>query len=158
MELFASPHNVDHVFEMDNALRFFADGGKTPQRLRHPGRHGDYHALAFDPDNPAYLLLGTDGGIYESWDDSASWRFVQNLPVTQFYKLAVDYDTPFYNIYGGTQDNSTQGGPSRTDNITGIRNQRLVYHGIRGRPSTGRGLQQPRHRLFRMAAGQPGTF
>ena len=42
--------------------------------------------------------------------------------MTQFYKVAVDYDEPFYNVYGGTQDNNTQGGPSRTDNVNGIRN------------------------------------
>jgi photosystem II stability/assembly factor-like uncharacterized protein len=121
-ELFASPHEADHVYEMDNSLRLSRDGGATIERLRHPGRHGDTHALAFDPDDPAYLLLGTDGGLYESWDRGETWRFIENLPVTQFYKLAVDYDKPFYNVYGGTQDNSTQGGPSRTDNLHGIRN------------------------------------
>jgi len=65
--------------------------------------------------------VGSDGGLYESWDLGQHWKFVTNLPVTQFYKLAVDNDLPFYNIYGGTQDNNTQGGPSRTDNTSGIR-------------------------------------
>jgi hypothetical protein len=68
------------------------------------------------------MLIGTDGGIYESFDDSASWKFVGNLPLTQFYKLAVDDAEPFYNIYGGTQDNNTQGGPSRTFKRSGISN------------------------------------
>jgi hypothetical protein len=67
-------------------------------------------------------MYGTDGGLYESFDLGKTFRFVANLPVTQFYKVAVDYDVPFYNLYGGTQDNNTQGGPSRTDNIHGIRN------------------------------------
>jgi hypothetical protein len=78
--------------------------------------------MAFDPDDPDYLMYGTDGGVYESFDLGKTFRFVSNLPVTQFYKVAVDYDEPFYNLYGGTQDNNTQGGPSRTDNVNGIRN------------------------------------
>jgi photosystem II stability/assembly factor-like uncharacterized protein len=123
IELFASPHNVDHVYEMDNTLRFTDDGGATLQRLQTNAVHSDFHALAFDTGNPDYLLHGTDGGLYESWDGGQTHRFIDNLPVTQFYKVAVDYDLPFYNLYGGTQDNTTQGGPSRTDNVHGIRNQ-----------------------------------
>ncbi len=67
-------------------------------------------------------MIGTDGGVYESFDDTKSWKFVANLPLTQFYKLAVDDAYPFYNIFGGTQDNNTQGGPSRTFKTSGITN------------------------------------
>jgi len=121
-ELFASPHAFDRVYQMDVFLHVTEDGGKTFTKMPRGARHTDHHALAFVPDDPLYLLAGTDGGLYESYDLGATWKFAANLPVTQFYKVAVDYDQPFYNIYGGTQDNNTQGGPSRTDNITGITN------------------------------------
>lgn len=84
--------------------------------------HVDNHAIAFRSSDPNYVLVGNDGGLYETFDKTKSWKFVANLPVTQFYKVAVDDDYPFYNVYGGTQDNNTQGGPSRTDNVHGIRN------------------------------------
>ena len=121
-EIFASPHKFDRVYHMDAPLHVTEDGGKTFDRVPENHKHGDNHAMAFDPNDPDYLLNGSDGGIYESWDLGQTWKFVTNLPVTQFYKVAVDYDEPFYNIYGGTQDNNTQGGPSRTDNVHGIRN------------------------------------
>ena len=121
-EIFASPHKLDRVYQMDPRMHITEDGGKTFVPVPQEHKHGDHHALAFDPNDPNYLLSGTDGGIYESWDLGKNWKFVANLPVTQFYKLAVDVDEPFYNVYGGTQDNSTQGGPSRTMNNTGIRN------------------------------------
>ncbi|ANM32147.1 glycosyl hydrolase [Acidobacteria bacterium Mor1] len=122
MEIFASPHHFDHVYQMDVWMHFTDDGGKSFNRVGEQAKHSDNHALAFNPKDPDYLLAGCDGGLYQSWDRGKTWTFVANLPVTQFYKVAVDYDEPFYNVYGGTQDNNTQGGPSRTDNITGIRN------------------------------------
>ncbi|MBN2430127.1 MAG: glycosyl hydrolase [Acidobacteria bacterium] len=121
-EIFASPHQFDRVYQMDVQLHVTEDGGKTWRILGPETKHSDHHALAFDPGDREYLLVGTDGGLYESWDLGEHWRYIANLPVTQFYKVAVDNDEPFYNIYGGTQDNATQGGPSRTDNFNGIRN------------------------------------
>ena len=75
------------------------------------------------PDDPDYLLAGSDGGLYESYDHGESWKFVSNLPVTQIYKMAVDYDEPFYHVVGGTQDNGTIYGPSRTASAHGIQNR-----------------------------------
>jgi photosystem II stability/assembly factor-like uncharacterized protein len=121
-EIFACPHQFDRVYQMDVRLHVTEDGGKTFRKLGHRTKHSDNHAMAFSPHDPDYLIVGCDGGIYESWDLGEHWRFAANLPLTQFYKVAVDYDEPFYNIIGGTQDNSTQHGPSRTDNIHGIRN------------------------------------
>lgn len=121
-ELYASPHAFDRLYLADVRLQMSVDGGKTFEVMRHKTKHVDHHALVFRPDDPDYLLVGTDGGLYESFDLGKTWRFVANLPVTQFYKVAVDDAEPFYTVYGGTQDNNTQGGPSRTDNVSGIRN------------------------------------
>jgi photosystem II stability/assembly factor-like uncharacterized protein len=121
-ELYASPHQYDRIYLADVRMQVSDDGGKTFRKMKEEHKHSDNHAFAFRYDDPDYLLVGTDGGIYESFDLAENWRFVANLPVTQFYKLALDDAEPFYNIYGGTQDNNTQGGPSRTDNYHGIRN------------------------------------
>ena len=120
--LYASPHEFDKLYLVDVRIQVSDDGGKTFTRMKEQHKHSDNHSITFRLDDPNYLLVGTDGGIYETFDNTETWRFINNLPVTQFYKLAVDDTEPFYNIYGGTQDNSTQGGPSRTDNVHGIRN------------------------------------
>lgn len=121
-EIFASPHQFDRLYLMNSSLMKSEDGGKTFTNMDETAKHGDNHAVAFKKSDPNYLLVGTDGGLYESFDLGASWRYMENLPLTQFYKVAVDDTEPFYNVYGGTQDNSTEGGPSRTDNHHGIRN------------------------------------
>lgn len=121
-ELYASPHKFDRLYLVDMRMQISNDGGKTFTRMKEQFKHSDNHALAFRLDDPDYLLVGTDGGLYESFDLAENWRYVANLPVTQFYKVAVDDAVPFYNIYGGTQDNATQGGPSRTTWSLGIDN------------------------------------
>lgn len=121
-ELIASPHVFDKLYLMDVRAQVSEDGGKTFYIMNESDKHSDNHSLTFKTDDPNYMLIGTDGGIYESFDNSKSWKFVNNLPLTQFYKLAVDDAEPFYNIFGGTQDNNTQGGPSRTFKTNGISN------------------------------------
>ena len=121
-ELYASPHNFDELYLADNYMQVSYDGGKTFIRMNETEKHVDNHAVAFKKSDKNYILIGCDGGLYESFDKTLNWKFIDNLPLTQFYKIAVDDNEPFYNIYGGTQDNNTQGAPSRTDNIHGIRN------------------------------------
>ena len=121
-ELYASPHHFGTLYLMDVQTEVSTDHGATFEEMDTDSRHVDDHAIAFREDDPNYLLLGTDGGIYESFDLGKSWHFINNMPITQFYKVAVDDAKPFYNVYGGTQDNGSQMGPSRTDNEDGIRN------------------------------------
>jgi len=122
-EIFASPHHFDHVYQMDVHVHMTANGGQDFVRVNSDRKHVDHHAMAFHPTDEDYLLVGNDGGVYESLDRGQTWRFIANMPITQFYKVSVDYAEPFYNVYGGTQDNSSFGGPSRTDNVIGIRNE-----------------------------------
>lgn len=121
-EIMVDPNDADRVYAMNTFTHYTEDGGKSFQRLGRENRHVDDHALWIDPEDSEHLLIGGDGGIYESFDRGGDWQFKPNLPVTQFYKVAVDNDTPFYNIYGGTQDNNTIGGPSRTTSSAGIVN------------------------------------
>ena len=121
-EIYTDPNHFDKLFLIGPRMQVSEDGGKNFYRMNSRSMHGDFHSVAFRKGDPNYLLLGTDGGVYETFDKTKSWKYVQNLPITQFYKVAVDDAEPFYNIYGGTQDNSTQGGPSRTDKRSGIAN------------------------------------
>lgn len=137
-ELFASPHQFDRLYLVGPTVQKSEDGGKTFEPMAHPNQHGDMHAIVFHPTDPDYIMMGTDGGLYESYDLGATWRYMENLPITQFYKLALDDAEPFYNIYGGTQDNNTQGGPSRTDSVNGIRTAdwKVVLGGDGHQPAT----------------------
>lgn len=137
-ELWASPHSMDRIYMANNYLRVSDDGGKTFRNVGKKNKHVDNHVVTFKASDPDYLLVGTDGGIYESFDLAQNWRHMGNLPITQYYKLAVDDAEPFYNIYGGTQDNNTQGGPSRTDRVGGIISQdwKVVLGGDGHQPAT----------------------
>jgi len=121
-EIFADPNTFDRVYQMDPDMRVTDDGGRTWRPVGEKNKHGDNHAMAFVPGDPDYILNGSDGGVYETRDRGRTWRFFENLPVTQFYKIALDNAQPFYFVHGGTQDNGTQAGPSRTLNNHGIGN------------------------------------
>ena len=121
-ELYASPHHEGQLFLMNNYVLISNDHGKTFKRMNEKNKHVDSHAMAFKASDPNYVLFGTDGGLYESFDLTKSWKYVRNLPITQYFKLAVDDSKPFYKIYGGTQDNGSHGGPSQTISSNGIVN------------------------------------
>ncbi|HPO62607.1 MAG TPA: glycosyl hydrolase [Candidatus Kapabacteria bacterium] len=122
-ELFCDPKDPDRVYSMDTYLQVTEDGGKTWKSLGNRYRHVDDHALWIDPDNTNHLIVGGDGGLYQTYDRGSTWDYFENLPVSQFYRIATDNSEPFYYVYGGTQDNSTWGGPSRTINSGGITNE-----------------------------------
>jgi photosystem II stability/assembly factor-like uncharacterized protein len=118
----ADPKDVDRIYVMNVFLMVSDDGGRTIRRLGERNKHVDNHDIWIDPNNTEHYLVGCDGGIYESFDRGQTWDFKQNLPVAQFYDIATDNALPFYNIYGGTQDNFSFGGPSRTRSASGITN------------------------------------
>lgn len=119
-EIIASPHFEGTVYFMNNSALVTKDHGKTFSRMPRSNQHSDSHALVFKKSDPNYLLIGTDGGLYESFDNTGSWKYVRNLPITQYFKIAVDDALPFYNVTGGTQDNGSHIGPSRTMISNGI--------------------------------------
>ncbi len=121
-ELVADPNVFDRIYSMDTYLQVSHDGGATWESVGERWKHVDNHAMIIDSDDSDHFLVGCDGGLYETWDRGENYKFFPNLPLTQFYKIAVDNAEPFYNVYGGTQDNATQGGPSQTFSGHGIRN------------------------------------
>ena len=120
--LYADPHAADRVYFMNVRMTVSDDGAKTFRPLGEKFKHSDNHVIYVDPRDAAHYIVGCDGGVYESYDRAANWAFKSNLPLGQFYDVAVDNQAPFYYVYGGTQDNSSVGGPARTRNSSGITN------------------------------------
>jgi len=121
-ELVVDPNNADMLYSLDTYTTRSMDAGKTFKRIGNKGRHVDDHALWIDPDNSKHLVIGGDGGVYESWNGGSVWRHADNLPIVQFYRVQPDNREPFYNVCGGTQDNNSLCGPSRTTMGHGIVN------------------------------------
>ena len=122
-EIFCDPKNADKVYSVETISKVTLDGGKTFNNVSILKRHVDDHVIWIDPDDTEHLYIGGDGGLYETYDGGNTWRFFENLPITQFYRITVDNSEPFYYVYGGTQDNSSYGCPSRTTNVAGITNE-----------------------------------
>lgn len=125
-ELFCDPKNADKIYITDTYFMMSEDGGKTMKRLGEMHKHVDNHVIWLNPNNTDQLLVGCDGGLYESYDGGKLWHFKENLPVTQFYKVTTDNAFPFYNVLGGTQDNFSLAGPSRTTSANGIVNENWI--------------------------------
>lgn len=121
-EIQCHPKDPDILYSLDTWAKISKDAGKSFQGLGEKNKHVDNHALYIFPDAPSHLLMGCDGGLYETFDGAQTWRYFANLPITQFYRVATDKQFPSYYVYGGTQDNNTLGGPSRTNSASGILN------------------------------------
>lgn len=122
-EIFCDLENVDRLYAMDTYLHMSEDGGATWRSIESGDKHVDNHALWIDPADSRHLIVGSDGGVYETFDRGSNWRHFENLPVMQFYRVATDNAAPFYNVYGGTQDNNTIGGPSQNTDVVGVGNE-----------------------------------
>ncbi len=121
-QIVCDPKEVNRVYLPNVVFQVSDDGGRTLKFLGEKNKHVDNHAIWIDPKNTDYYLVGSDGGIYESFDRGANWHFKSNMPITQFYDVATDNSLPFYNVCGGTQDNNSWCGPSRNTSSTGITN------------------------------------
>ena len=121
-QIIADPKDVDRIYVPNVQMQVSDDGGRTLRAVGERQKHVDNHAIWIDPNNTDYLLVGCDGGIYDSYDRGVNWNFKSNLPVAQFYDIVADNNVPFYHVYGGTQDNNSLGGPARTRNASGIMN------------------------------------
>ncbi|MEM7107756.1 MAG: glycosyl hydrolase [Bacteroidota bacterium] len=129
-EIVVDPLNEEVIYGMNTWMQVSRDGGKSFKNVGEDTKHVDNHCLWINPKDTEHLVAGCDGGIYETFDGAATWQFKANLPITQYYKVAVDNAEPFYYIYGGTQDNFSMGGPSRTISGNGIANSEwFMTHG-----------------------------
>jgi photosystem II stability/assembly factor-like uncharacterized protein len=126
-KLYADPKDENRVYSMDLVIQVSTDGGKNFRPLGERLKHVDNHVLWIDPSNTKHLISGNDGGVYETWDQGQNWNFKSNIPMAEIYKVATDNASPFYNVYIGTQDNSSLVGPSRTASSAGILNQDWTY-------------------------------
>jgi len=127
-EVAADPDNADRVYNIASRLSVSIDAGKTYELnpvidccAASNTIHIDNHAFWINPVDSRNLIIGNDGGIAISRDRGATWRYVRNLPLSQFYHVAVDNDVP-YNVYGGLQDNGSWRGPAEVWENGGIRN------------------------------------
>jgi hypothetical protein len=115
------PSNAENVYVGGLNFSKSTDGGKKFTSLQPGIAHSDHHAIWIDPKNGNHILIGNDGGLDVSYDQGATWEFINTIPAAQFYAVAADMRKPYY-VYGGLQDNGSWGGPSQTRNAAGITN------------------------------------
>lgn len=127
-EIYPDPHKAGRVYAVDVRINVTEDEGKTFKPTEW-NIHVDHHAIGFDPRDPLHLWVGNDGGLYETFDGGKAWRHFTNLPITQLYNIALDDARPFYNVCGGSQDNGSICGPSRTLDRVGIRTSDWIVVG-----------------------------
>ena len=131
-EIYVDPSNENRIFNLWSYVSKSEDGGKTFSTIMDYGNnvHPDHHAFWIDKDNPSYMINGNDGGLNISEDGGDNWRFVDNLPIGQFYHINIDDEFP-YQVYGGMQDNGSWVGPTSVLKRGGIRNSDFqeVYFG-----------------------------
>ena len=125
-DIFVDPQNENRVYSVFTYVNVSEDGGKNFEELMpaynaNNGVHPDHHAWWIHPEDGSFIIDGNDGGLNISRDAGASWRFVGNIPVGQFYHVNVDNEYP-YNVYGGMQDNGSWRGPAYVWKTQGIRN------------------------------------
>ena len=123
-----SPENDQLVYVLGFMLHVSEDGGKSFREDRFKNVHSDCHALAIDPRTPNRLLLGTDGGLYQSFDRAEKWAHLNTIPSGEFYRIAVDQSSP-YRVCGGLQDNLNWVGPSAVYSKEGIQNSDWINIG-----------------------------
>lgn len=121
-EIMADPQDENKIYSMDTYAMVSTNGGKSFSPLGEKSKHVDNHAIYIFPNDTKHMLIGCDGGLYETFDGAKTWNYKANLAITQFYRVCVDNSKPFYYVYGGTQDNNTLGGPARTISASGITN------------------------------------
>ncbi len=113
-EIVCDPIDINTVYSTETYSKVTHDGGKTWNNIGNNKRHVDDHAIWIDSTDTKHFIIGGDGGVYETFDAAKHFIHKTNLPVTQFYRVNVDNSSPFYYVYGGTQDNNSFGGPSQT--------------------------------------------
>jgi len=115
------PENEKRVYVLGYMLHVSDDSGRAFQEDFFKNAHSDCHALAIDPHHPQHIILGTDGGVYQSFDGGKMWQFLNKFAAGEYYRITLDMSTP-YRIAGGLQDNLNWLGPSMTRSKEGIVN------------------------------------